>query len=218
MSYRKLLIALVVAVVAIYAEATSAFGNLYVLRHPRRERCKSHYVKKTRMIKLRGRKTLQTVCQYKAAEPAETPSRPTWPTAVSIHIQASGPANEPLHVSVSASVERQGSGPGRGVVGVPVVLTLENAATSQQLTSFTVQSFTTPCAIVTSKFAITTTGRAEALTWWILTGEPVGSIPGCPMEAVITPLEQGVDIRGSFAGNGTFAPATSEWERPEDLA
>src|SRR5208282_1465831 len=46
----------------------------YVLKHPRREHCNEHYIKKTRTVKEHGRKVKQTVCQYSAPKSGTKPT------------------------------------------------------------------------------------------------------------------------------------------------
>ncbi len=62
-----LLIATLSCVCAVGVASASGVGpKLYVLKHPKREHCKAHYVKKTRMVKQHGHKVKQTVCRYVA--------------------------------------------------------------------------------------------------------------------------------------------------------
>ena len=53
----------------------TAFAKQYVLKHPKHEHCKAHYIKKQRIVKVHGRKVKQTICQY-AAPKSTTPIKP----------------------------------------------------------------------------------------------------------------------------------------------
>ena len=57
----------VAASVLLVSQAASASPVAqYVLKHPKREHCKARYVKKTRKVKIHGRKVKRTVCRYVA--------------------------------------------------------------------------------------------------------------------------------------------------------
>jgi len=45
---------------------TAFAAKQYVLKHPKREHCKTHYVKKTKTIRKHGHKIKEIVCQYVA--------------------------------------------------------------------------------------------------------------------------------------------------------
>lgn len=63
---------------------TSVFAatpKSYVLKHPKREHCKAHYTKKTRVVKKHRHKVKQTVCLYVAPKsPTKTESSTPAPT------------------------------------------------------------------------------------------------------------------------------------------
>lgn len=53
---------------------TAMAAKEYVLKHPKREHCKAHYIKKTRTVKQHGRKVKRTVCQYVAPKSGTKPT------------------------------------------------------------------------------------------------------------------------------------------------
>jgi hypothetical protein len=68
-----------VLVVAFFAlGGTAIAAKQYVLKHPKHEHCKTHYVKKTKTIKKHGHKVKEIVCVYVApkAKPVETVAAP----------------------------------------------------------------------------------------------------------------------------------------------
>ena len=111
---------------------------------------------------------------------------------------------QPTYKTVSASVEAYASGPGSGIAGVPVTITLADPVTGHVLATFTGTSYGGSCAI-------------EIGIWggsWVLKGEPVASYPGCPIRTIeLRANGHSVEIMGSFAGNAQYAASTSNWER-----
>jgi hypothetical protein len=69
---------IVAAVTVLPATASASSATRYVLKHPEREHCKSHYVKKAELVKVHGRKVKETVCVYLAPK-AVRPTAPTPP-------------------------------------------------------------------------------------------------------------------------------------------
>jgi hypothetical protein len=57
---------------------TAIAAKQYVLKHPKHEHCKAHYVKKNKIVKKHGHKVKQTVCQYVAPK-STTPTTKTEP-------------------------------------------------------------------------------------------------------------------------------------------
>ena len=110
---------------------------------------------------------------------------------------------QPTYKTVSASVEAYASGPGSGIAGVPVTITLADPVTGHVLATFTGTSYGGSCAI-------------EIGIWggsWVLKGEPVASYPGCPIRTIELPGNgHSIEIMGSFAGNAQYAASTSQWE------
>jgi len=54
---------------------TAIAAKQYVLKHPKHEHCKAHYVKKNKIVKKHGHKVKQTVCQYVAPKSTTPPMK-----------------------------------------------------------------------------------------------------------------------------------------------
>ena len=94
-----------------------AFGRQYVLKHPKREHCKAHYVKKIEIVKTRvhGRteRLRETVCVYVA--PKMAPSTTSSPTpapapAVVAPTPTSTPTSEPFATTTTLSATPDATG------------------------------------------------------------------------------------------------------------
>ena|SRR5271155_4804110 len=176
----------VLAALVLPAAASASTGKQYVLPHPRRERCKAHYVKKVERIK--GRK--ETVCVYVAPKPA---------TFVLVNDEGVGLATGQdvrPHVRVSGSATVVG---GHDLIGVPITYTITNQSSGQALGSFTEPSDPVqPCALF-----LRTEGNTQ-----MLVGEAEPPELACPI-AVSLPTGQLAELTGSFAGNSSYAPSVS---------
>lgn len=75
MPAKTIAFALAISIFGISSVASAAPVKQYVLKHPKHEHCKSHYIKKTRTVKEHGHKVKQTICEYVAPKP--TTSSPT---------------------------------------------------------------------------------------------------------------------------------------------
>jgi hypothetical protein len=200
--------------------AAQAKARQYVLRHPTRERCKAHYLRKNRLAKVHRKYVRQVWCVRAAPKssttappkpgptstPTATPGAQTLtPTFTTVSTLEGGGRvlEQPSYKTVSASVDTYAPGPGSGVAGVPVVITLADPVTGHVLARFTETSTGGSCAI-----AIGLAGG-----FWVLTGEAVASYPGCPISTINVPASgNSVQIMGSFAGNGQYAASASKWE------
>jgi hypothetical protein len=72
-----LVVPALIVIVAFFALVGAASAKQYVLKHPKREHCKAHYIKKTETTKKHGHKIKQTVCIYvapKSTTPTKTES------------------------------------------------------------------------------------------------------------------------------------------------
>lgn len=174
-------IVLAAAISLILPSAT--FGQ-YVLRHPGREHCRPHYVKKLERIK--GRK--ETVCVSAA------PARAT--TFVVISDEWAGELGS-RHTSVQGDIKVL---EGHDLIGTPIDFKITNEATGQLLGAFTEPSDPPkPCAL---------TLRVEGDTQTIA-GEAAPPEEACPI-SVSLPTGQLAVLTGSFAGNSSYAPSVSE--------
>jgi hypothetical protein len=81
-----------IAAVAFFALAAAASAKQYVLKHPKREHCKAHYIKKTKTTKKHGHKIKQTVCIYIVSNNFSTESSTSPPST-------QNPASEPTKLS-----------------------------------------------------------------------------------------------------------------------
>jgi hypothetical protein len=110
---------------------------------------------------------------------------------------------EPFYKAVSASVETYASGPGSGIAGVPVTITLADHVTGHVFATFTETSYGGSCAIVL--------GIAGGFR--VLKGEAVAPYAGCPIGTITSPANGDyVEIIGSFAGDARYAASTSKRE------
>jgi hypothetical protein len=196
--------------------AAQAKARQYVLRHPTREHCKAHYLRKNRLAKVHRKYVRQVWCVHVAPKPSTaapkpgTTSTPTptpgaqtlTPTITTVSTLEGTAYEHPLYKTVSASVDTYASGPGSGVAGVPVAITLADPVTGHVLATFTETSSGGSCAI-----AIALEGG-----FWVLRGEAVASYPGCPIGTIFPARGNSVEIMGSFAGNGQYAASASKWE------
>lgn len=209
------LIALAGALLA--SAAVASPSKLYVLKHPRHERCKAHYRPRTRTVKLHGRKVKQTVCQHghrphgkppfvhtapsvvsPAPTPAPTPAPALTPTITVVIANESASPEGLTFFSLDASVIANNT----DVIDVPIVYTLTDESTGQALASFTELTPLEPCAIVYT----VEKGQQE------FRGEGLGVPPrlACHLGVVKIPEGQTVVLTGAFAGNSTYAASVSE--------
>lgn len=138
----KIVVLAVVLLGSFAGIASAATPKSYPLKHPNREHCKAHYVKKVERIK--GSK--ETLCVYVA------PKLATF--VLLIDTQGDG------HFSVSGSVKVVG---GHDLIGVPITYTITNEGTGKPLGSFTEPSDPVqPCALVLTEHEGTQTFAGEA--------------------------------------------------------
>jgi hypothetical protein len=55
----------VVLATSLFAAEASAASSSYILKRPARERCKTHYVRHVKQIKVRGRRVRQVWCVFR---------------------------------------------------------------------------------------------------------------------------------------------------------
>jgi hypothetical protein len=217
----KLIAALAVLVVLALPATASA---QYLLKHPKHEHCRAHYIK--RVEKVRHRR--ETFCvhvtpkpQIPVSEPVPAPEAappatpaplpasappapepaPSLPATITV-ISATGLAlpGDPYFFSVSGSIKVLG---GSDLIGTSITYTLTNESTGQSLASFTEPSDPLqPCAIVYIVEGNTQTLKGEAIAF------PPQS--ACPLATVSLPTGQIAELTGSFAGSSTDASSTSE--------
>jgi len=203
MNRRAILTASLVLAALAFPVCASASVRQYVLKHPNREHCKAHYVKRVERVKVHGRKVKETFCVYQAPKPAPRPT-PTLTPTITVVTASEGYfiPGQPSYKTVSAGVDTLAAAPGNGVIGVPVMVTVVNQATGAVLGSFTETSYSPSCSI------------AKELSGgnWVLKGVAVSSYQGCPIGTVTAPEGQGIGIEGSFAGNAQYAPSASKEE------
>jgi hypothetical protein len=194
---------LILATLAFPAAASASPVNQYVLKHPKREHCKAHYVKKVERVKVHGHRVKETLCIYRAPKPAPapTPAPAPAPAPTITDVEAFRGESFPFHFIVSGSVKALY---GTDLIGVPIMYTVTNQSTGQPLASFTEPSDPVqPCAIVYSVEGNTQT----------FAGQSVPPYAGCPFATVNVPTGQIVVLTGSFAGNSTYAPSVSGEQR-----
>jgi len=197
--------------------AAQAKARQYLLKHPTREHCKAHYLRKNKPAKVHGKYVRRVWCVHvppkpSAAVPAPAlspsstpPARMLTPTFTIVSTMEGGGRllGQPFYKTVSASVQTYGSGPGSEITGVPVTITFADPVTGHVLGTFTETSYGGSCAIEI--------GLAGGF-WWSK-GEAVASYPGCPIGTIELPANgHSVEIMGSFAGNAQYAASTSKWE------
>lgn len=176
----KIVVLAVVLLGSFAGIASAATHKSYPLKHPNREHCKAHYVKKVERVK--GREV--TVCV--SVQPTRTP------TIIVISTESLGHPGR-----ISGSVKILG---GHDLVGVPITYTITNEGTGQPLGSFTEPSDPVqPC-----RLAISTEGNTQTFT-----GESTPPEPACPI-SVSLPTGQLAVLSGSFAGDSTYGPSVSE--------
>jgi hypothetical protein len=172
---------LVLAALALPAVA-SASAKQYVLKHPKREHCKAHYVKKVEHGK--------TWCVYKALTPTST--------EVTASIQ--GGLGQPLYLAVSGTIWPGKYGGGTQLVGLPISYTIKDATTGQTVGTFMgLSNLYATCTVVY------TVERGV----WTFTGQAVPPYSACAVSTVTMPAADVPAFTGSFAGNSTYAPSVS---------
>jgi hypothetical protein len=199
---RKLAVLTVVLLGSLAGVASAATHKPYVLRHPTREHCKAHYVKKVQTVKVKEHHTTvkvkETLCVYKAPQVAH-PTPPVAPSLTgTITVVSYGYSTALSHHTVSGSVSVLA---GTDLIGVPITYTITNKSTGQALGSFTEPSDPLqPCAIV-----YTVENNTQTFV-----GEAGGGDAACPLAAVSMPTGQIPVLTGSFAGNSAYGPSVSQ--------
>lgn len=204
MTHRVGFLAVALLAAAIFAVAASASARtLYVLKHPKREHCKAHYVKKTRTVKHHRHKVKQTVCQYVAQGITPRPGKPpviappsaVRPTVTVLSVSWEG-FGRPYHVAVEGSVSVFDG----AALDVPITYTIRNQNTGQPLGSFTkLTDGPQPCAIL---YKVENNTQTYVGGW-------VNNIAGCPLAAVSLPTGQVAQLVGSYAGDSTHQASES---------
>jgi hypothetical protein len=206
----------VLTALAFSAVASGANPRPYVLKRPAREHCRSHYARVIKRAKVRRHgKTVrirQVWCVYKRAttspSPAESPLPPTTTPAGLIvtltAINAWTPGGTPSHINVNGTIYygRLRIGQLKELTGQPIAYTIRDATTGQTIGSFVRLSGPGNCSVVYN-----VEGGMQ-----IYKGEAVSPYPGCAFGTVTAPAADSVRLRGSFAGNTTYAPSASKEE------
>ena len=148
----KLIAVFAVAAVSLAVPA-GASAQQYVLKHPKREHCRVHYVRKVETVKVHGRKVKETVCVYHAPAAPVTPPAPapeptsppaSAPALTSTFTLLSAPllggyydgqsTGEPSYFAVEGTIGAVG---GADLIGTPITFAITNQSSGQTLGSFT---------------------------------------------------------------------------------
>lgn len=214
MNRRTMLSASLALIALAFPSAASASTvRKYVLKHPKREHCKAHYVKKVERVKVREHgklvKVKETFCVYQVPKPAPTPGPAPTPapmpttTGLIVTHNVFAFATPPNYFTVEAQIV---AGPllTAKLPGEPVAVTITDTRTGQAVGSFGVISNAPGCAVVET--------YNQAFTERIYTGEPVGPNPACALPRVGVPAVDLAQITGSYSGRPGYAPSESKQE------
>jgi hypothetical protein len=198
MRLRAILSASLVLAVLAFPAVASATVKQYVLRHPKREHCKAHYVRTVKHAKVHGKRVQQVWCVYTPPKPVLAPTE-TSVSASGVSSTPPGPAEEPAHFTVSGGI----SAGNMALVGLPIIYTITDATTGQTVGSFTgLSNSYASCAVVLHE--------NEQGTTVTYIGEAVTPYAGCALAPVSMPAADTPLFAGSFAGNSTYAPSVSK--------
>jgi hypothetical protein len=198
---------LALALLAFPAAASASPVKQYVLKHPKHEHCKAHYVKKVEQVKVREHgklvKVKETFCVYQAPKPAATPAPMPTTTGLIVTHNVFAFATPPNYFTVEAQIL---AGPllTAKLPGEPVAVTIMDTRTGQTVGSFGVISNAPSCAVVETD--------NQAFTERIYTGEPVGPNPACALPRVGVSAVDLAQITGSYSGRPGYAPSVSKQE------
>lgn len=191
-------IGVLLASLALATSAAAAPGR-YVLRHPTREHCKAHYVRKAKSVKVHGKRVRQVWCVR--VKPKALTGRALTSTILTAIDGPGSFSGQPQSKQVGAVVNSREAGAGNSLAGVPVTVTIDDRTTGAVVVSFTVTSYAPRCAIVT-----------EAVGgMWTFRGEALGTHEGCPIGTVTASAADQIEILGAFAGNAQYAASSSAW-------
>jgi hypothetical protein len=178
----------------LFAATASAANSSYILKRPTRERCKTHYIRQTKQIKVHGRRVRQVWCVFRT------------PTVTRFgSVGHRGTVGEPgAMVTVAVSVVEEKGGGQYGLLAT-VTLTITDTTTGKRIASFT-EPNDTGCAISETLNAART---EETLAGTAIPDEYLAPIPACHLAPVTKPAADGAAISASFAGNSTYGPSAS---------
>jgi hypothetical protein len=191
------------AALAFPAAASASTGKQYVLKHPKHEHCRAHYVKRVEQVKVHGRRVKETFCVYQAPKPAPTLAPMPTTTDLIVTHNVFAFATPPNYFTVEAQIV---AGPllTAKLPGEPVAVTITDTRTGQTVGSFGVISNAPGCAVVET--------YNQASTERIYTGEPVGPNPACALPRVGVPAVDLAQITGAYSGRPGYAPSVSKQE------
>jgi hypothetical protein len=177
--------------------SSAAAPTRYVLKHPKRERCKRHY---SRVVKrVHGRRRVFCVRHKATSIPGE--GTPTSAGLIVVH-NAFTFSRPPNYFTIEGEVYAGESL--TKLTGQPVVVTITDTHTGHRVASFVLTSNAPPCAVVLT-YNSTMTERKY-------TGEAAGTVPPCPLPSLTVPAADVLRIAGSYAGNARYAPSTGKPE------
>jgi hypothetical protein len=183
----------VLAAILVAGEASAA-GSSYVLRRPARERCKTHYVRVVKQVKVRGRRVRQVWCVFRTPSVTQLGS-----------VGSRGVIGEPgAFLTVEGSVLEEKGGSEIGL-DVTVTLTITDTTDGKRIASFT-EPNDTDCAIAETLNAAHT---QETLVGTEIPDEVLHSISACRLAPVTKPVADGIEVSALFAGDSTYGPSAS---------
>lgn len=178
----------------LFAAEASAAGSSYILKRPARERCKTHYVRQIKQVKVRGRRVRQVWCVFRT------------PTVTQLEsIGHRGLVGEPgAMVTVEGSVVEQKGGVEYGPL-LTVTLTITDATNGKRIASFN-EPNNMDCAIAETLNAAHT---EETLVGTEIPDEYLAPVAACHLAPVTKPAADGAEVSASFAGDSTYGPSVS---------
>jgi hypothetical protein len=185
MGFMRKALFLALVALAFPAGALASVGKQYVLRHPKRERCKAHYVKRVEHGK-------------------------TWcvrltPTYLAIDASAGAPEVNVMGVEVNVMgflYTGTRNHEGARLLGQPIRFTITDATTGQPLGSFAGVSF----AACTLRRTVNAQDTIQTLA-----AEAIAPYPACALPAPVSlPAADEYGFTGAFAGSSTYAPTHGE--------
>lgn len=193
---------LAVGALAFPTVASAAPARSYVLKHPKREHCRAHYVRTVKHAKVDGKRVQQVWCVYSPPKPVSPTLAPT-ETSVSASETTLSPGLNPAERYTYFTVSGGISAGNMQLVGLPITYTITDATTGQMVGSFTgLSNVYAVCAVVPRDNA-----QDTIVTY---TGETVAPYSGCALAPTSMPAADVHMFTGSFAGNSTYAPSVSK--------
>lgn len=189
---------------ALLAPAGAQAANRYLLKHPKHEHCKAHYVRHVKRVHGKRRVYCVHVAPTKAAPiapptpaPAPVSARVFKPTFLVVSTSPT-PASEPRYFAVAAMLYAIGE-----LTGQPINYTIRDTKNGQ-----TVATFAGLSGLSNGHAACTVVYKVEGgvQTW---TGQAVAPDPGCALGTVTLSASDRAVLLGSFAGGAGYAGSAS---------